>query len=97
VHHYLVIVMSIGAVRMHRGLADGVVLCGNQAGMIDTKPEEQSTKIAMQFINSSFLGHSEGGKHGAGGDVFPSLPWTMPKVKWFGGKQDDGSQEKESV
>jgi hypothetical protein len=88
--------MSIGAVRMHRGLADGLALCGNQAGMVDTKPEEQSIKMAIQFItgSSSFL---EEGKHGAGGGVFPSLPWAMPRVKWFGGKQDDGPQEKESV
>jgi len=83
------IVMSIGAVRMHRGHEDGVALCGNQTGMVDAKPEEQSIKMAIQFItgSSSFL---EEGKRGA----FPSLPWTMPRVKWFGGKQDDGSQEK---
>ena len=91
--------MSIGAVRMHRGLTDGVVLCGHQAGMVDTKPEEQSIKMAIQFVagNSSYLDQSEESKHGAGGGLFPSLPSIMPKVNWFGGKQDEGSPEKEAV
>lgn len=81
--------MSIGAVRMHRGHEDGVALCGNHTETVDAKPEEQSIKMAIQFItgSSSFL---EEGKR----DAFPSLPWTMPRVKWFGGKQDDVSQEK---
>jgi hypothetical protein len=91
--------MSIGAVRMHRGITDGLALCGNRAGMDDVKSEEKSINMAIQCItgSSSFL---EDGKHGAGGGVFPSLPWTMPKMKWFGGKQRDeshSSQEKESV
>jgi hypothetical protein len=95
-HYYSVIVMSIGAVRMHRGIADGVALCGHQAGIVDTK-EERSVKTATQFTSSSYPSHSEAGTQGAGSGVFASLHLTMPEVKWFGGSQDDGSSEKEVV
>lgn len=94
-HYYSVIVMSIGAARMHRGLTDRVPLCGNQAGIVDTK--EQSIKTAMQFASSSHPSHSEEGTHGTGSSVFASLHLTMPEVKWFGGKPDDGSPGKETV
>jgi hypothetical protein len=94
-HYYSVIVMSIGAVRMHRGLADGVALCGHQAGIVDTK--ERSVKTAIQFTSSSHPSHSEAGTQGAGSGVFTSLHLIMPEVKWFGGKQDDGSSGKEVV
>jgi len=51
-HYYSVVVMSIGAVRMHRGLEDRVALCGHQAETVDIK-EEQSVKAAVQFTSSS--------------------------------------------
>ena len=87
--------MSIGAVRMHRGLADHGALCGHQAGTDDI--EEQSIKTAMQFISSSHPSHGEKGVQGAGGGVFTSLSLIMPKVKWYNGKREDGSPEKEAV
>jgi hypothetical protein len=93
-HYYSVIVMSIGAVRMHRGLADR----GHQAGIgpiVDTK--EKSVKTPIQFTCSSHPSHSEEETHGARGSMFATLHLIMPEVKWFGGKQDDGSSEKEAV
>jgi len=92
-HYHSVIVMSIGAVRMHRGLADRGALCGHQPGTDDI--EEQPIKTAMQFISSSHPSHREEGTHGARGGVFASLSLIMPKVKWFNGKLEDGSAEKE--
>jgi len=87
--------MSIGAVRMHRGLTDRVPLCGHEVAIVDTK--EQSVKTAIQFISSSHPSHSEESTHGTGSGVFASLHFIMPEVKWFGGKQDDGSSGKETV
>jgi len=89
------IVMSIGAVRMHRGLTDRVALCGHQAGIVDTK--EQSVKTVIQITSSSLPSHSEEVTHGTGSGVFASLQLIMPEVKWFGGKQDDVYPEKETV
>ena len=94
-HYYSVIVMSIGAVRMHRGLTDRIPHCGHQAGIVDTK--EQPVKTGIQFISSSHPSHGEEGTHGTGSGVFASLHLIMPEVKWFGGKQDDGSPGKETV
>jgi hypothetical protein len=94
-HCYSVIVMSIGAVRMHRGLTDRVALCGHEAGIVDNK--EQSVKTATQFTNSSHPSYGEEGTHGAGGGVFTSLFLIMPEMKWFGGKRDDGCTGKEVV
>lgn len=87
--------MSIGAVRMHRGITDRVALCGHQAGMVDTK--EQSDKTVIQITSSSLPSHSEEVTRGTGSGVFASLHLAMPEVKWFGGKQDDGFSEKETV
>jgi hypothetical protein len=50
--------MSIGAVRMHRGLADRAAL-GPQAGIVDTE----------QYIKTTIHLTSEGGAHGAGEKV----------------------------
>jgi hypothetical protein len=87
--------MSIGAVRMHRGLTDRVPLCGHQDGIVDTK--EQSVKTVTQFTSTSHPSHSEKGTHGTRSGVFASLHLIIPEVKWFGGKQDDGSLGKETV
>lgn len=91
------IVMSIGAVRMHRGITDRVALCGHQSEIVDT--EKQSIQTTIQFLSSSHASHNEGGTHGTGGGVFASLHLAMPEVKWFGGKRDDGSESsgKETV
>jgi hypothetical protein len=89
-HYYSVILMSIGAVRMHRGLADH----GHQARIVDTKG--QSVKTAIQLTCSSHPIHSEKGTHGTGGGVFTSLRLILPEVKWLGGEHD-GSREKEAV
>jgi hypothetical protein len=95
-HYYSLIVMSIGAVRMHRGLADGVALCGHQAEIVDS--EKQSVKTVIQLTTSSYTSQSEEGTtRGTGGGVFASLHSIIPKVKLFGGKQDDGSLGKETV
>ena len=94
-HYYSVIVMSIGAVRMHRGVTDRVPLCGHQDEVVDTK--EQSVKTTIQFTSSSQPSNSEEGTHGTGSGVFASLHLVIPEVKWFGGKQDDGSLGKETV
>lgn len=87
--------MSIGAVRMHRGLTDHVALCGRQVGTVDT--EKQSVKAAIQLTSSSHPSQSEKGTGDTGGGVFGSLLLAMPEVKWFGGKRDDGSPGKEVV
>lgn len=87
--------MSIGAVRMHRGLTDHVALCGHQAGTIDT--EKQSVKTATQFTSFSHPSQSEKGTGDAGGGVFGSFLLVMPEMKWFGGKREDGSPGREVV
>ncbi len=74
---------------MHRGLADRVTLCGPQDGIVDSK--ERSVK------SSSHLSQSEVGTHSAGGGVLASIYLTMSEVRWFGGKEDDGSSERETV
>ena len=57
--------MSIGAVRMHRALADRAAL-GPQAGVVDT---EQYIKTTIHLTSPLSLSHSEGGAHGAGEKV----------------------------
>lgn len=94
-HYYSVIVMSIGAVRMHRGITDGVALCGHQDGIVDT--EKQSVKAVVQLTSYPNPSHNEEGTQGTGGGVFASLHSIMPEVKWFGGKQGNGSPGKETV
>lgn len=96
-HYYSVIVMSIGAVRMHRGITDGVALCGHQAGIVDTEKQSVDLKVVAQLTSYPNPSHSEGGTQGTGGGVFASLPSIMPEVKWFGGKHGDGSPGKETV
>ena len=83
-HYYSVIVMSIGAVRMHRGVTDRVPFCGHQDEVVDTK--EQSVKTTIQFTSSSQPSNSEEGTHGTGSGVFAHFTWSYP-VKWFGGNK----------
>jgi hypothetical protein len=80
--------MSIGAVRMHRGLADRAPLDGPQAGIVGAK--ERSIKTAVRFTSSSPPSYSEEGTYGTGAKAFAS-------VRLFGGKQDDGSPGNETV
>ena len=57
--------MSIGAVRMHRALADRAAL-GPQAEIVDT---EQYIKTTIHLTSSLPPGYSEGGAHGVGEKV----------------------------
>jgi hypothetical protein len=86
--------MSIGAMRMHRGLADRVPLCGPQIGIVDAK---ESFKTMVQSTSSSHPKYGEEGYSVRG--ILASIHLNPSEVRWFGGKQldDDVCPGKEVV
>ena len=82
--------MSIGALRMHRGLSDHAALIGPQAGrVVDAK---RPIEMAVGPL------HPSEGTHGMEGKVDDSISLTSTvEVKWFDGKQEDVSPGNETV
>lgn len=82
--------MSIGALRMHRGLSDHGALIGPQAERV------VDAKRPIEMVVSPL--HPSEGTHGMEGKVDDSISLTSTvEVKWFGGKHDDGSPGNETV
>jgi hypothetical protein len=95
IHRHLVVMMSIGALRMYRTLVDGVVLNSTVVGV---SAKALSTKTELRFASPSLTsGRDEDTRIGNGGLLDTIGSNTTPHRIVFTTKNDEESLDHEST
>jgi hypothetical protein len=102
IYHHVVIVMSVGALRMYRGLVDSTALNSTVVAEPPFSSKGLSTKSDIQFAipSESHLYREEGKdmRSGTGGAALdPSYLASSPQRIVLITEQNDGSLEGEAV